>query len=397
MGEADAALMGGSDAGGAPSGPSVRVLGRTAIGAKAVSGAVKRRLLWALVAHSPDPVPTDVLRAVIWGVTPPEHWDPSLRTHIAQLRDLFDEAGARLTVSSTGGAYALSGEADAVDLLRFRSLAHRALHAGSAAERLASAVDALALWDRPAFEESGDLGLDAVVDRLLAQRSELLGVRARCIAELDGPAAVLAHAESLGERDRDDPALVEVVLDALMATGQALAAQRVLDHTGALIDARGALRGAPDDAAATAALAQRRRQLVSLTAASPELQAAVHVVPQPFRRADRIVGRAAELDAAGSSSGRRRRGVPRSGWCGVPRGSASHASSPRWLPSPTPGASRCSPAGARSTTARCGCSPRCWSRGPASGCTRRRPRRARRRAPDGTRRARRDGARAGHL
>ncbi|MFD8706755.1 BTAD domain-containing putative transcriptional regulator [Kitasatospora sp. NPDC059648] len=191
----------------------IELLGPMAVrredGTVATPSAPKRRaLLGALAARLNQPVGAEELIELVWDGAAPPTARAALQGHVAALRQQLDDP--RLVLGTRGGGYVLEGDADRVDLVRFKTLCGRAgLMVPDATARpgtddpavplLRAALD---LWRGPALADCGsallrertlpyltDLRLRAL-DRL-AQGLVLAGRGGELVAELTE--AVDAH------------------------------------------------------------------------------------------------------------------------------------------------------------------------------------------------------------
>ncbi len=139
-------------------------------GPVAIRGAKERAVLTALAATPGTTIPSDVLITHLWPDHDADAAIRSLRVRISHLRRALEPAGAY--VAFAAGGYRLDIDDDAIDVVRFRSLASAA---GDAPPH--SAVDlarqALALWTAEPFLEVRDL------DLLNLERAELERLRRR--------------------------------------------------------------------------------------------------------------------------------------------------------------------------------------------------------------------------
>jgi DNA-binding SARP family transcriptional activator len=88
-----------------------------------VRGPQVRSLLVALALRCGDPVSTDRLVEIIWGVDAPGDSTNALQRHVSALRRVL---GSPELVQHRGPGYVLALEPIAVDALRFEALARRA-------------------------------------------------------------------------------------------------------------------------------------------------------------------------------------------------------------------------------------------------------------------------------
>lgn len=150
----------------------------------ALGGPIQRRLLAALIAHSPLAVGSDVLVDELWGDSPPATAVRTLHSHVARLRDALGR-DPNHAIETIDGNYRLTLERSAVDAWVFEDLVHGATSNGSAPAVASTTLRrALSLWRGPAY---GDfLGVpfaDAENRRLEALRDQ--AIDAAVHADLD--------------------------------------------------------------------------------------------------------------------------------------------------------------------------------------------------------------------
>jgi predicted ATPase/DNA-binding SARP family transcriptional activator len=119
----------------------------------ALRGGQARRLTVALAMHAPDPVAVDVLDDLLWPDGAPSA--NALQAQVSKLRKVV----APLAIVGSPSGYALDAGADAIDALRFESLAvagREAAARGEHARALTSLGDALGLWRGRPFDEIAD-------------------------------------------------------------------------------------------------------------------------------------------------------------------------------------------------------------------------------------------------
>lgn len=194
--------------------------------AVALPGVHVRSLVASLALEADGRTSTiDALADEIWGDRQPQNPRGALQTIVSRLRAA---AGSELLRSEPSG-YALTVEADDVDLLRARRLATDAdaLAAGDPV-RLALIEQAIALWRG---EAGADLGDAPIADALAAAASAVLGrlrtLSAHSLLALGRTAEAIAALEQLtGARPYDEAVAVELMtaLDTAGRSQEALAA-----------------------------------------------------------------------------------------------------------------------------------------------------------------------------
>jgi predicted ATPase/class 3 adenylate cyclase len=150
-----------------------------------VQGAKRRALLAYLLVNAGSPQPLDRVVDAL-GPEPEGSVSPAtIQTYISQLRKLFGAApGAEATLVHRSGGYLLEIGTDALDATRFEAAVAAASVEPDARVRLASLVDALALWRGPPLDEFAGL---AWADDLARQwtRMYVLAQQLRANALLD--------------------------------------------------------------------------------------------------------------------------------------------------------------------------------------------------------------------
>lgn len=127
-----------------------------------LGGPKPRALLGLLVAARGRPVPIERLIDQLWGEDPPAKVMLSLHTMVAKLRRLLEpgrhpRGQSQLLVTRSSG-YALLLPQDAVDAHRFEELVRDADGVWAPAEVERLLVQALSLWQGPAYAGFGDIG-----------------------------------------------------------------------------------------------------------------------------------------------------------------------------------------------------------------------------------------------
>jgi DNA-binding SARP family transcriptional activator len=151
-----------------------------------------RAVLAFLLLNANRVVSTETLVDALWGEQPPKTATASLQNSISQLRKLL---GADVVVTRAPG-YALTVEADAIDLVRFEQLVRRA-GGEEAAARATTLRDALALWrGEPLADVAYESFADAEARRL--EELRLVALEERIDADLE----LGRHAELVGELEQ---------------------------------------------------------------------------------------------------------------------------------------------------------------------------------------------------
>ena len=263
-------------------GPLEVVHGGEAVPAR---GQKKRALLARLLLDANRTVSVDALVDALWGEDVPPTAVKMVHIYVSQLRKELPDG----SLHTRPPGYVLETGSDAVDLLRFSRLCAEARaafgdgDAALAAERLRGA---LALWRGPALAEFSEpfaaaeavhleeLRLLALEDRIDADLA--LGRHADVVGELQS----LVAAHSLRERPR------RALMLALYRAGRHAEALSTYHHL------RGALLG---ELGIEPSAALRELQ-VRILNQDPELDLPTAESPAPLAGAERIVGRAAELE-----------------------------------------------------------------------------------------------------
>ncbi|MEV5828679.1 BTAD domain-containing putative transcriptional regulator [Spirillospora sp. NPDC052242] len=141
-----------------------------------------RLLLAALLAAGGRPVSAERLIRDLWGDDLPARPAAALRVKVSQLRRALDDAepGGRSLVAARAPGYALAAAPDAIDSLRFETLAART--DPDARARASALTEALALWRGPAFADFADApfavaAADRLEERRLTAREDLAEAR----------------------------------------------------------------------------------------------------------------------------------------------------------------------------------------------------------------------------
>ncbi|WP_405772330.1 tetratricopeptide repeat protein [Actinacidiphila glaucinigra] len=116
----------------------------------ALGPAKQRTVLAALLVDIGRPVPVETLIDRVWGEEPPKEARNTLYAHVTRIRRLLGAAvgdGRRMSVERHSNGYLLNGDADAVDLHRYRSLVAQTRSPSLSAERQAAVLrEAVGLW-----------------------------------------------------------------------------------------------------------------------------------------------------------------------------------------------------------------------------------------------------------
>jgi DNA-binding SARP family transcriptional activator len=212
----------------------------------------QRALLAALAMSVAHAVPTDRLRAVLWGDRPPRSANGSLHTYASRLRGLIGSDA----VERADHSYLLAIEPDCVDAVRFERLVRDAAEAPEPGIRSDRCRRALALWRGEAF---GDLADDDAF-RLEALRLAELRVTAMELAlaaeiELGRHETAVAELEIAVEEHPYHEHLWHLLIDALSRDGRRVEALRACARL------RATLAGAGLEAGT--ALEQLERQILT--------------------------------------------------------------------------------------------------------------------------------------
>ncbi|WP_432093083.1 BTAD domain-containing putative transcriptional regulator [Streptomyces sp. bgisy100] len=198
----------------------------------------QRTLLALLLLRQGAPLSVDGLVAGVWGQDPPLRAVGALRTYVSRLRKLLEPrhgtGGAPAVLVSEHGGYVLRVPVEAVDLGRFQQdvaaaeLARAAGRPGEARELLRTA---LALWGEEPLAGLGGPGIEAERARLSARRLSALESRLALDVELGEQAAVLGELRELTERHPLRERLGELLMRALVLSGQEAEALAVYERT----------------------------------------------------------------------------------------------------------------------------------------------------------------------
>ena len=168
----------------------------------ALGGPVQRRLLAALIAHAPNPVPSEILVDDVWGESAPPTAVRTLHSHVARLRDALGRDSGH-SIETVDGSYRLPLQRSDVDAWVFEDLVRSATSNGSSPAESAEILSrALGLWRGPAygdfagaaFADAESRRLDSLRDRALEAKVEadLAGGKgAELVPELE--ALVIEH------------------------------------------------------------------------------------------------------------------------------------------------------------------------------------------------------------
>jgi predicted ATPase/DNA-binding SARP family transcriptional activator len=162
--------------------PSVRLLGPLSVeydGRQASLGGPRQRSVLALLALEPNQVvPVEALIDRLWAGDPPASAANTLQSYVSHLRRALVGSGFEIRTQSRG--YALSGDEDAIDVVRFERLlrdAGAAMDDGDTDKAVATVRAALTLWRGPALADFlYDEFAHAEASRLEDQRLDALGL-----------------------------------------------------------------------------------------------------------------------------------------------------------------------------------------------------------------------------
>ncbi len=225
-----------------PADPIIRTTGPCAVFRGDVEspivGELVQRVLVALCVSFPRSIETEQLASAVWVGARPESWKSSLRTHVSRLRDALEGPGLPEVLHDARG-YSLSS-VEAIDVVCVeRWLAEAAQ--GSNDEGHSTSADAqrqLELADRIASLLVVDQGfslrhhlLDAWLDRARLQQSAAVRLKFRALTRLGRTDEVLEGLLVSARDDLLDEALIELVVDVLLATERTGEAHEILART----------------------------------------------------------------------------------------------------------------------------------------------------------------------
>jgi DNA-binding SARP family transcriptional activator len=158
-----------------------------------LGGPKPRALLAALLLHTNEVVPADLLIDELWGEDSPEDAAAALRVNVSRLRKALPED----VLATKSPGYVLRIEPDALDLHRFERLVddgRRLLASGLAADASQRLRDALSLWRGPAL---ADFTYESFAQAAIARLEEIrmTAVELRIDADL----VLGRHDELVGE------------------------------------------------------------------------------------------------------------------------------------------------------------------------------------------------------
>ncbi|WP_051969503.1 AfsR/SARP family transcriptional regulator [Kitasatospora azatica] len=185
----------------------------------------RRALLSSLALELGQVVPTVRLLELVWEGNPPPTARAALQGHIAELRRLLDD---RLTLTTRGAGYLLTGDPEQVDALHFERLCAEAEEFGEPGAAVPLLRQALALWRGPALADCGSTLLrETVAPRLTELRLLALQRLAEQLCRLGRGAELADDTGELARAVAADP------------TREQLAAQliRCLEQAGRQADA----------------------------------------------------------------------------------------------------------------------------------------------------------------
>lgn len=117
-----------------------------------ISRRQSRTLLGILALDANRPVLPDRLIDLLWGANPPQNPRSIIQVRISEIRSILQgdaATGRGIHLRSGTGGYVLESDVDALDVLRFRDLLHRATATGSDEDTVELIRAALALWRGP--------------------------------------------------------------------------------------------------------------------------------------------------------------------------------------------------------------------------------------------------------
>ncbi len=118
-----------------------------------LGGPIQRRLLAALIAHSPNPVSSETLVDDVWGESAPATAVRTLHSHVARLRDALGRESTH-AIETVDSRYLLPLRRDDVDAWVFEDLVRSATTNGHGPAEAATVLrQALGLWRGPAYGE----------------------------------------------------------------------------------------------------------------------------------------------------------------------------------------------------------------------------------------------------
>jgi DNA-binding SARP family transcriptional activator/tetratricopeptide (TPR) repeat protein len=133
----------------------------------------ERCLLAILLLNAGRGVPIDRACELLWDDDPPDHAHKAVRTYIARIRSILNQAGADqygVALTAGHGGYLLKSPPDLIDVHRFRALVDQATRTTDPAGRDQLLRDALGLWHGRALEKAAT---DRLRQRLCADLDEL--------------------------------------------------------------------------------------------------------------------------------------------------------------------------------------------------------------------------------
>ena len=190
---------------------------------------LQRVLLGLLLTERDRPVSLDRIVAELWDDAPPADPEGSVHTYVSRLRRVLEPGrtagGPAGVLLRTPSGYRLAVPAEAVDADRFAGLAAEAREAavqGRAAEALATADRALALWRGPVpLEDAGDRNFAVHArNRLETLRLTCQEDRLGALLALGRPEDVVPEAEELAARHPLSERPWVLLVDALHAAGR---------------------------------------------------------------------------------------------------------------------------------------------------------------------------------
>jgi DNA-binding SARP family transcriptional activator len=124
----------------------LRVLGPVVLCGFPLADSLAAKLLGVIGLASPHKVTVEELASAIWGDAPPRTWNSSLRTHLSVARKLLRAHKSGFEIRSDNHGFALVGDLQRVDAVRFRSLVTRARSQSEPELSRSLLAEALQLW-----------------------------------------------------------------------------------------------------------------------------------------------------------------------------------------------------------------------------------------------------------
>src|SRR5262245_26449651 len=261
----------------------VRVLGPTSLESHGTVSGRDAKVLAALVAGFPDPVPADVLADTLWPEGPPPSGAKVIQGAISRLRAI----GGSAWIAAEPGGYRLAVDPRDIDAREFEGLVdHAALVLASDPIAAVVALDAAdALWRGEPFADlGGAMVATGAVSHVEARRRLAGNLRIEALLASGRPDDAVAAARGQSGADPYDERRAALLVTALYRSGRAAEALAVLQEVrGRLRDDLG-LEPGPELAALE--LAVLRHDDVAAPPAA-----------EPGSRRSTFVGRASETAA----------------------------------------------------------------------------------------------------